>query len=151
MDVQDAVDQGVALEYDPEDCIAELEKFEFEGDLGDFLRFYRGLEILTPQWKSRLDMPADHLQWQPGTEKLACYLVDRYWLQAVSDCDILCRVKFIIAACILVTALGGNLMETAQLFSKEIENDPDNVEKILDSAYTSPALTDANLLGLLLG
>ena len=52
--------------------------------------------------------------------------------------------------CLLVKVLGGNPVETAQLYSKEIENDPDNVDCILDGAYTNPALTDANLLGLLL-
>ena len=41
-------------------------------------------------------------------------------------------------------------METAQQFSKEIENDADNVEAILDGAYTAPALTDVALLGLML-
>ena len=81
---------------------------------------------------------------------LARYLVERYWLQAVSDYDLYCRVKFVLISCLLVSALGGDFVETAQLFSKEIENDPDNVEAILDGAYTSPALTDTQLLSLLL-
>ena len=50
----------------------------------------------------------------------------------------------------MVHTLGGNVLETAQLYSKEIENDLQNVEAILDGAYESPALTDRNLLGLLL-
>jgi hypothetical protein len=45
--------------------------------------------------------------------------------------------------------LGGDTEKTAQLFSKEIENDPDNREAILDAAYSASAFTDANLLGLL--
>ena len=55
----------------------------------------------------------------------------------------------IVACCVLVASLGGELVETAQLFSKEIENDADNVDAILDAAYTSPVFTDSNLLGLL--
>ena len=51
---------------------------------------------------------------------------------------------------LLVAGLGGDPVNTAQLFSKEIENDPDNIEAILDGAYTSPALTDLNLFSLLL-
>ena len=54
-----------------------------------------------------------------------------------------------ITACLLIRVLGGDLTETAQLFSKEIENDPDNIEALLDGAYTAPALTDLNLLSLL--
>ena len=42
------------------------------------------------------------------------------------------------------------LIAGAQLFSKEIENDSENMDALLDGAYTAPALTDANLLGLLL-
>jgi len=52
---------------------------------------------------------------------------------------------------LLVSAMEGDPVELAQLFSKEIENDPDNVDAILDGAYTHPALTDTVLLGLLLG
>ena len=88
--------------------------------------------------------------WSDPLRRLAVYFVQRYWLQAVSDYDLISRVKFTVAGCLLVAALGGDPIQTAQQFSKEIENDPDNVECILDGAYTSPALTDANLLGLLL-
>ena len=77
------------------------------------------------------------------------YGIRRYWLQAVSDFDIACRVKFLIGSCILLAHLGGDLVATAQLWSKEIENDPDNVERLLDGAYTSPAFTDLNLISLL--
>jgi hypothetical protein len=49
-----------------------------------------------------------------------------------------------------VRHLGGDLVQTAQLYDKEIENNIDNVEAILDGAYTSAALTDEKLLGLLL-
>ena len=52
------------------------------------------------------------------------------------------------AAVLLVCLLGGDPVKTAQAFSKEIENDADNVDALLDGAYTLTGLTDANLLGL---
>ena len=113
------------------------------------LDFFLGLEILTPQWRERLSAPAAEGLWE-GCRPLARYLVERYWLQAVSDYDLYCRVKFMIISCLLVSALGGDLVETAQLFSKEIENNVDNVEAILDAAYAHPAFTDDKLLGMLL-
>ena len=67
----------------------------------------------------------------------------------MSDYDLSCRVKFLIIACLLVNALGGDTVSTAQLFSKEIENSAQNLDALLDGAYSEPALTDANLLGLL--
>ena len=67
----------------------------------------------------------------------------------MSDYDLVSRVKLTVVSCLLISGLGGDFLQTAQLYSKEIENDADNVEAILDGAYTSPALTDAKLLGLL--
>ena len=64
--------------------------------------------------------------------------------------DLICRVKMIVAACLLVKTLGGDPIQTAQLYSKEIENNTDNIDAILDAAYTHPLFTDENLLGLLI-
>ena len=72
------------------------------------------------------------------------------WLQAVSDFDLVGRAKMVICACILVRLLGDDLVQTAQLYAKEIENNADNVDAILEGAYSNPALTDEKLLGLLL-
>ena len=77
-------------------------------------------------------------------------MIRRYWLQAVSDYDLVCRVQFMVGAYLLLAHMDGNIVDNAQLFSKEIENDADNVEALLDAAYTQPAFTDAQLLGLLL-
>ena len=88
--------------------------------------------------------------WTPQHRALARYLTQRYWLQAVSDYDLYCRVKFILISCLLVRLVGGEIFSTAQLYSKEIENDTDNVEAILDAAYANPAFTDDKLLGMLL-
>ena len=123
---------------------------EVRGDWERLFAFFRSLEILTPRWSQLLHTAPSKAPWDPRLFAFVRYMVRRYWLQAVSDFDILCRVKFIVAACLLIHAIGGNTEEVAQLFSKEIENDPDNVESILDGAYTSPALTDLQLLGLLL-
>ena len=149
-DVQNALDCGVDLTSAPEDCLTEVTRYRGNGDIGAVFDFFRGLEILTPQWKQRLNTQPAVPSWSEIYRNLAIYFIERYWLQAISDFDLVGRVKFAITACLLIGYLGGNTIETAQLFSKEIENDPDNVDAILDGAYTSPALTDANLLGVLL-
>lgn len=115
----------------------------------DLPSFYKGLEILTQRWRDRLASPAP-AAWSAPIRAMARYGVQRYWLQAVSDYDLICRVKMVIAACLLVKYLGGDPIETAQLYSKEIENSAENVDAILDAAYTHSAFTDENLLGLLL-
>ena len=147
--VQDAIDGGEYVSLEPETCLKTARQFAGAGDWESLLEFFKGLEILTDRWKTRLCTPRG-VCWDEALRPLAVYFVRRYWLQAAWDFDLTCRVKFMVAACILVNTLGGDPVQTAQLFSKEIENDPDNVDTILDSAYTVPALTDANLLGMLL-
>ena len=146
--VQEALDGGELGPFVPPAALETAESFAGPGDWDSFLGFFRELEILTPRWRRLLDMPAPR-PMDARTLNLARYLTERYWLQAVSDYDLCCRVKFIVAACLLVAGLGGDPVETAQLFSKEIENDADNVDAILDAAYTREAFTDGNLLGLL--
>ena len=134
----------------PEGCEGQLNSFHLQGDTHLLLTFFKELEILTDRWKQRLSAPPQPIRWSEELRHLACYFVERYWLQAVSDYDLISRVKLTVAACLVVGFLGGEPVETAQLFSKEIENDPDNLEAILNGAYTAQALTDANLLGVLL-
>ena len=115
----------------------------------DLVDFFKDLEVLTPEWKKRLSTPLSLAPWVAELRNLARYFIERYWLQAVSDYDLISRVKFAVASCILVHLLGGDVIQTAQIYSKEIENSDENVEAILDATYTHPALTDQRLLGML--
>ena len=134
--------------FAPDASLETAHKFAKVTDL-ELTTFYADLEILTNAWRSRLASPAP-ADWSAPIRAMARYGVERYWLQAVSDYDLICRVKMIVASCLLVKLLGGDPIQTAQLYSKEIENNADNVDAILDAAYTHPLLTDQNLLGLLL-
>ena len=150
-DVQAQIDGMDATTFMPDMLLDDAKRYAAEGNLPGVFNFFCGLEILTQEWSLRLQQAPRPIQWSATLRALARYMVNRYWLQAVSDLDLICRAKFIIIACILVGALGGDPIRTAQLFSKEIENNPDNVEAILDGAYTATALTDTNLFSILLG
>lgn len=145
--LQGMIDGGEDVPFDPDACLADGKQFAGDGDLHALTAFFAGLEILTPDWPKLL---AGKKQAPVYNRKLLRYFIRRYWLQAVSDYDLVSRVKFSLAACILIGSLPGDFVRNAQLFSKEIENDPDNVEAILDGCYRSAALTDSNLLGILL-
>lgn len=149
--VQSELDGGEEASLAPMENLQEAYRYAKTGDWQAMFDFFLGLEILTPQWKTRLEQGPEEPVWTVKVLRLARYYVNRYWLQAVSDYDLICRVKFAVIACLMAAAMGGDFTETAQQFSKEIENDPDNVEAILDGAYTSPAFTDVQLLSLLLG
>lgn len=146
---QDELDGGEILPHDADSALESARQFAAPGNPQQFLDFFKHLEILTTDWSALLSAPVPAL-WSNKHLHLARYFVDRYWLQAVSDYDLVSRVKLVIISCLLIRHLGGDLQRTAQLYSKEIENDIDNVEAILDGAYGSPAFTDDKLLGMLL-
>ena len=149
-DVQTQIDGGEGIPLDPDFCLAEAKKYAGQGDVLAVRAFFEKLEILTEDWRQKLRRPIELICWSEMLRKVAQYLVTRYWLQAISDYDLTSRVKFVVISCLLIGSLGEDPIRTAQQFSKEIENDQDNIEAILDGAYVEPAFTDANLLGLLL-
>ena len=148
-EAQTDLDGGESRPLNPHQALESAREFAKPGNVQEILDFFHELEILTPQWKQRLDNPSP-AGLPENLRILAKYMVERYWLQAVSDYDLVSRVKFILISCLLVAQLGGDLVSTAQLFSKEIENSAQNVDAILDAAYTHPAFTDDKLLGLLI-
>ena len=148
--VQAELDGGDSVDFDSEDCLTKARQFAKPGDISSLYQFFSGLEILTESWKEYLAARPLAREIDHSLRPFIRYMVQRYWLQAVSDLDLICRIKLIIVACLMINSIGDNPIETAQLFSKEIENDPDNVEAILTAAYTEPAFTDIHLLGLLL-
>ena len=147
---QSELDGAEILPFDPDAALEEAGHFAKPGNICAIRDFLLELELLTPEWEAMLRAPALG-DWTEEYRALARYFVERYWLQAVSDYDLAGRVKFMVISCLLIRHLGGDIFRTAQLYSKEIENDADNVDAILDAAYTHPAFTDDKLLGLLLG
>lgn len=143
--VQNVLDGGEAEEISLDEVRAAAEP----GDIREVAGFFRELEILTPRWRELLDTAACR-PIPPEGIPMVRYLVSRYWLQAVSDLDLYGRVKFIVLSALLVASLAGDFRSNAQLWSKEIENDPENLDAILDGAYHSAAFADSKLLGLLL-
>ena len=146
---QGELDGAESVPFDMAAALETARELAQPGDIGGIISFFQSLEILTDGWDTRLRSPAPS-DWDRRTLALARYFVNRYWLQAVSDYDLYSRVKFLVIACLLLRTLGGDFVETAQLFSKEIENDADNMDALLDAAYEHPAFTDAKLLGMLL-
>ncbi len=146
---QSVLDGEDAEVFDPDQALATANKLAATGDAAALLALYSELEILTADWKAQLASPLGS-SWLDAHRAMARYFVERYWLQAISDLDLVCRVKFILASCLVVKLLGGDILVSAQRYSKEIENDAANVDALLDAAYTHPAMADIRLLGLLL-
>lgn len=147
---QGILDGGEALPFRPDAALETARNFAKASDIQSLPRFFLELEILTEEWRGRLMQSSAPSAWSDVFRRLARYLVERYWLQAVSDYDLVGRVKLTVILCLLIRTLGGDPIRTAQLCSKEIENNTENVEAILDGAYAAEAFTDDRLLGHLL-
>lgn len=151
--VQSQIDGAGDAPFDPQAALTEAEGFAAGGSIAVLTGFFRELEILTDRWRDMLEH-AHAPHWEPALTRLARYGIYRYFYQAVSDYDLVSRIKFVVTYCVMMAYLSApsfdGLIVAAQLFSKEIENDSENMDALLDGAYTAPALTAANLLGLLL-
>ncbi len=146
---QSDLDSGEMLPFDAQSALDEAKSMAKPGNYPLILDFFRHLELLTPEWEAMLDAPAPG-PWDFKHLALARYFAERYWLQAISDLDLYSRVKLMLISCLLIRHLGGDICRTAQFYSKELENNADNVDALLDAAYSEPAFTDDKLLGLLL-
>lgn len=147
--VQQQLDGGEEVIFDPEKALETAKAIRAQGSLSAIYDFFLDLEILTQRWENKLKTASGVCRFSQVHRALARYFVLRYWLQACFDFDLVSRAKLAVTACLLNASLDGDPIENAQLFSKEIENDPDNLDAVLDAAYTSPAFTDAALLHLL--
>ena len=146
--VQAVIDGAEPVEFDPDAALREAAQFAGPGDGAILAQYYGELDLLTQRWREKLDTLTE-ANWDEGLCRIAQYGVCRHWFQAVSDWDLTCRVKMLLSGCALLARLPGTLRDNAQLWSKEIENSAQNLDTILDDAYSQSALTDANLLGLL--
>ena len=146
---QSELDGSEIAEFDAESAMDTIRQLQKAGDPGQIEEFFQTLEVLSDDWLQRLQHPSPAV-WHDGYRNLARYFVERYWLQAVSDYDLYSRMKFAIVSCLLIHRLGGDFLQTAQRYSKEIENNADNVDAILDAMYTCPAFTDDKVLGFLM-
>ncbi len=149
LNVQAEIDGGEASAFCTEQLLQRGAALAQPGDIHSVFHRFLQLEILTDRWRARL-VPEKAACWHPETKNFVRYGLLRYYLQAVSDYDLLCRVKWLVVSALLLSYMEGDFLQNAQLFSKEIENSRDNMDTLWDDAYTCPAFSDLGLLGLLL-
>lgn len=148
-EIQARIDGAEPRAFDPDAAVQTARSLAKPGELQPLFDFYRSLELLTPDWEQLLQAPGIP-RWTPELRAFARYELNRYWLHAVSDFDLVPRVKMVLCAVVLLCAMEGDPVRNAMLYSKEIDDDSENIDTILDSVYAVPAFTDDRLLGHLL-
>ncbi len=149
--VQSWIDLGEPEPFDPAQAGVLTARCAGKGRLEPLAECYRELELLTSRWAAALGQLRRSPAWSEELCRLAQYQIYRYYHQAVADWDLAARIKFIVAGCILLAHLpaGEERISLISLYAKEIENDGENVNTLLDGAFSRPGLTDENLFGLL--
>ena len=126
---------------------------------------FKSLESLDERWHKHLDLLYDFLDvvidheserdYDLIWENMAIYFLFRYLPGAYFDDDFLARTKLVISfwlthGLLLRTYIFENLPELAAMFSREIEYSDENVDILLDSAYTEECLSLENMLSMLM-
>lgn len=145
------------------------------GNLIDILQFYKGLEILTPDWRALLEQAinnpptaADYnairpmlSTWEKALSRWGSYFLRRCWLQAVADYDVLGKVKRLVSAWAVLHGLlavklresgaltFADLLRLVQLYEKEVSHDAENQDALDDALYAMPCFANHKLLNFL--
>ncbi len=92
---------------------------------------------------------ADFSSQEAELTRLALYDLFRYWLKSVDTLDVISPVAFMIVSAVIVSNLSREnhlaLYEAAQMYSKEIEQSDENIERLFDIFSFGP-LSDINNL-----
>lgn len=122
-----------SIELDIRECKTD---FDFQSS-ADFC--LSGLEILTDEWKEMLRDIHTQKNTSVAENKMSVllsYYIYRYFLKAVNDCDVITTVRFILFSVWFCEQLymfcNSSFEEIARLYSKEIEHNTDNIEKLYE-------------------
>ena len=142
------------FDYTPSD-----NKSERKSNLG-ILYMLSEREMLSDKWGVIIDKACDkeenselpdRLDDLKG-EQLAVYFVYRYFLKGAFDCDVLSKLEFMAVSVLAinsVSAVIGDLAESARLYSIEIEHDENNIEAIYDEFLFCEDLSCENIIRML--
>lgn len=96
---------------------------------------------------------ADLSKQESELTRLALYYLYRYWLNAVDTYDVLAPTAHMIVSIAIISNLSREnrlaLAEAAQLYSKEVEQSYENMERLFDAYAFDPCFHPENILKLL--
>ncbi len=154
-----ALDYGVGLQekinendfsefsYTPQD------RRNCEGDFSIVPEFLSGLSALSGDWGDKLKSAKIPQTVDPTeAEQLCIYFVYRYFLKAFYDCDVLSKLKLMAVSVMTILALGdvcGGVLESARLYSVEVEHNEDNIDAIYDEFLFNSDLSTEKIIGMI--
>lgn len=139
------------------DGIEEFEVSEIKNEklvYDDYKKLLGKLIPLNFQWKNTVKNLRFVSALKMNTveyEQIAVYFIYRHFLPAVYDRDIISRIKLTVIFCLTVLWTPDNysITEKACLASKEIEYCSENIDLLLDYAYTERCMSSNWLLSIL--
>ena len=171
---QDSLDMGLPSPAGPpaDDGAGEPSPADYRSLLG----FFAGQEAICPDWPARLQALSAGLprllEAAPAFlralggrvyeyERLAVCYVDRYFIRAAEDGELLSRVKFAAASLLVQLLLDISLwlekgaytpadrIDTAKAYSREMEYSEENLAAFLEASWELDCLTSERLAAML--
>lgn len=127
-------------------ALAQEFGLEFSFTLSDLCQEFLALERLDSSWTDILEELKNYSfdekifenDLQLPLEQLACYFVFRHLADAQEDENYAQVIKFILKSCYLLGALwqkGEDMINSARMFSSEVEYSEENIEKVIKEVY----------------
>jgi len=101
----------------------------------ELTQVYLTLERLDSAWTDRITYPQPITANEIAIEQLLSYLIYRHILPAAEDGDIEGRTAFVLSSLQFIRNLGGELKETARMWSSEIEYSDENIVALTDACF----------------
>lgn len=130
--------------YIPEDT------WNGERDILPYIDFINTLSVTDSAWHDIMKnaTPPTEIN-QIMAEQLAVYFVHRYFLQAVFDCDPLAKLKFMALSVMAILYMGDDVVNSARIYSVEIEHNEENIEEIYDELMFNEDLSTENIINMI--
>ena len=169
--------ETVAKEYRETEILKNI-KFSQENENSDFKNFFKflnELEAIDESWKTSLknieenfeeiinsleEIKNEFKNLEKVFEKIAGYFIYRYFCKTYFDKDLLSKIMLSIFSCIFISLLNGEKyiknkkfgieeqIETAKLYSKQIEYCEENLNKLCESFWSGESITQTQILSL---
>lgn len=145
------------------DEFKNISKEELEGQMLDV---FDKLEVMDKRWTLELENVKKNSGEYPCEntfyDKLVLYFIFRYFLKALFDCDVYSKARLAAVSFLMIRRMDAarltrngafafaDRVETAQIYSKEVEYSQDNIDMLYDEFLFNDAFSLENLLIMIL-
>ena len=169
--------ETIAKEYRETEILKNIKLSQENENLNikNLFEFLNDLEAIDESWKISLKNIEENFDeiinslekiknefkiWEKTLQQIAEYFIYRYFCKTYFDRDLLSKIMLTIFSCVFIALLDGEKylknkkftleerIETAKLYSKQIEYCTENLDRLYESFWNGESLTQTEILSL---